>query len=275
MMSRDLLVKMMPTIEDDCEIEVDDDMEEEEEEDTVPGSLDTSYSSDGGERVSQVKTPRPLVPPVPGTPSSLVPGAMESFYSRLAALSALYSHGCYNYMNPLMRYQQQQGSNLANGLAAIAALNQQVRPPPMSPQTSPSFKRRRYELNNNNSNEVSIIKKPKMSLTSKKSPASKQARLQAKCLTAALVDELHTSPVSGTLIRDSVTSLEAGGGDVVLPIHKGETKRDIKRDMMMIEKALACLMVLWITLKRERSKLKGTGLGCRFHRSEVASKLTV
>ena len=103
-MPRDLLVKMS-TIEDDGEIEVDDE-EVEEEEDAIPGSLDTSYSSDGGEQYSQVKAPRPLVPPIPGTPSSLVPGTMESFYSRLAALSALYSHGCYNYLSPFLRYQQ-------------------------------------------------------------------------------------------------------------------------------------------------------------------------
>ena len=109
---------------------------------------------------------------------------------------------------------------MATGLAAIAALNQQqARPAPSLPQTSTLFKRRRDELNNNN--EVAVLKKPKMSLPpSKRSPASKQARLHAKCNQASLVDELHTSPVSGTLIRDSVTSLE---GDVV-PIHKGETK---------------------------------------------------
>ena len=49
-MSRDLLVKMS-AIEDEGEIEVDD----EEEEEDIPGSLDTSYSSDGcGEQVSPV-----------------------------------------------------------------------------------------------------------------------------------------------------------------------------------------------------------------------------
>ena len=48
-MSRDLLVKMS-AIEDEGEIEVDD-----EEEEDIPGSLDTSYSSDGcGEQVSTV-----------------------------------------------------------------------------------------------------------------------------------------------------------------------------------------------------------------------------
>ena len=48
-MSRDLLVKMS-AIEDEGEIEVDD-----EEEEDIPGSLDTSYSSDGcGEQVSPV-----------------------------------------------------------------------------------------------------------------------------------------------------------------------------------------------------------------------------
>ena len=75
------------------------------------------------------------------------------------------------------------------------------------------FKRRREELNNNN--EIPVIKKPKMSLSSKKS------RLHSKIQATSLVDELHTSPVSGTIIRDSVT--ESTGGDVV-PIHKGETK---------------------------------------------------
>ena len=48
-MSRDLLFKMS-AIEDEGEIEVDD-----EEEEDIPGSLDTSYSSDGcGEQVSPV-----------------------------------------------------------------------------------------------------------------------------------------------------------------------------------------------------------------------------
>ena len=83
----------------------------------------------------------------------------------------------------------------------------------MQPQTSPNiFKRRRDELNNNNNNS-DVAKKPRMSASSKKS------RLHhAKCSPTSAVDELHTSPVSGTIIRDAVTS----EGDVV-PIHKGES----------------------------------------------------
>ena len=130
---------------------------------------------------------------------------------------------------------------MANGLAAIAALNQQqARPAPSLPQTSTLFKRRRDELNNNN-NEVAVLKKPKMSLPpSKRSSASKQARLHAKCNQASLVDELHTSPVSGTLIRDSVTSLE---GDVV-PIHKGETTLHLQSVILTVFKCISCFKML-------------------------------
>ena len=57
-------------------------------------------------QLPQVKAPRLVMPPAaPGAQSPLVPGTMESFYSRLAALSALYSHG-YNYLSPFLRYQQ-------------------------------------------------------------------------------------------------------------------------------------------------------------------------
>ena len=78
----------------------------------------------------------------------------------------------------------------------------------MQPQTSPNvLKRRRDELNNNSE----VAKKPRMS-----SASSKKSRPHHHATSA--VDELHTSPVSGTIIRDAVTS----EGDVV-PIHKGES----------------------------------------------------
>ena len=55
----------------------------------------------------QVKAPRPLATPAATCPFVPPGGAMESFYSRLATLSALYSHVGYNYLNPFLRYQQQ------------------------------------------------------------------------------------------------------------------------------------------------------------------------
>ena len=138
---------------------------------------------------------------------------------------------------------------MANGLAAIAALNQQqARPVPSLPQTSTLFKRRRDELNNNN--EVAVVKKPKMSLPSKRSSASKQARLHAKCNQASFVDELHTSPVSGTIIRDSVTSLE---GDVV-PIHKGETTLHLQSVNLHPSPAFKCCDILTYCLLRHFPK---------------------
>ena len=83
----------------------------------------------------------------------------------------------------------------------------------MQPQTSPNIlKRRRDELNNNNNNNSGevVAKKPRMSSASSKKSRPHHA--------TSAVDELHTSPVSGTIIRDAVTS----EGDVV-PIHKGES----------------------------------------------------
>ena len=191
----------MSAVEDDDgdEIEVG---EEGEEEETPPSSsVDTSFSDGdgGGEQHVQVKAPRPLgtaaCPLAPAPGGALLPGTMESFYSRLATLSALYSQVGYNYLNPFLRYQQQHegherlgGSghvNLANGLVAIAALNQACSPPPpppppplpqMSPNASP-LKRRRDEPNHNNNNIDPVLKRPKMSLNSpsKRLTTTKQA----------------------------------------------------------------------------------------------------
>ena len=120
----------------------------------------------------------------------------ETFYSRLATLSALHSYGYY--FNPLTIMSQYHQALLQQQQLLASPTSQ---PPPTTPDLEDDDSNRKRSLPDGNEKPVK---------RSKSTPKKKSSRRLA-------FDEDKTSPVSGTIIR------ERAEGEEIPAIHKGKT----------------------------------------------------